>query len=118
MIINCSLNFIELTVDLTGLTKLPVGDQPTHIEEHTIDLIMEYVNNPNCIIILAVTSANVDMATSEALKIARNVDKNGDRILAVVPNQVGPHGRGNRSSRNVEWNGYSGNIKYHRTSKS
>ena len=44
---------------------------------------MQYTTNPNCII-LAVTAANTDMATSEALKIARDVDPDGRRTLAVV----------------------------------
>lgn len=38
---------------------------------------MSYISNPNCII-LAVTSANTDMATSEALKLAKVVDPDGE----------------------------------------
>ncbi|XP_051978806.1 dynamin-1-like protein isoform X1 [Xyrauchen texanus] len=75
---------VNLTlVDLPGITKVPVGDQPKDIELQIRDLILKYISNPNCII-LAVTAANTDMATSEALKVAREVDLDGRRTLAVV----------------------------------
>uniref|UniRef100_A0A3P9JYY3 Dynamin-1-like protein n=1 Tax=Oryzias latipes TaxID=8090 RepID=A0A3P9JYY3_ORYLA len=75
---------VNLTlVDLPGITKVPVGDQPQDIEIQIRDLILKHISNPNCII-LAVTAANTDMATSEALKVAREVDPDGRRTLAVV----------------------------------
>lgn len=70
-------------VDLPGLTKVPVGDQPQDIEQQIKDMICTYVNNPNSII-LAVSSANTDFSTSEALKLARDADPEGRRTLAVV----------------------------------
>ncbi|XP_048584387.1 dynamin-1-like protein [Nematostella vectensis] len=69
-------------VDLPGVTKVPVGDQPLDIEQQIRHLILQYISNPNSII-LAVTPANIDLATSEALKIAREVDPDGHRTLAV-----------------------------------
>ncbi|XP_008314083.1 dynamin-1-like protein isoform X1 [Cynoglossus semilaevis] len=79
-----SPHVVNLTlVDLPGITKLPVGDQPKDIELQIRDLILKHISNPNCII-LAVTAANTDMATSEALKVAREVDPDGRRTLAVV----------------------------------
>ncbi|XP_041834014.1 dynamin-1-like protein isoform X2 [Melanotaenia boesemani] len=79
-----SPNVVNLTlVDLPGITKVPVGDQPKDIEIQIRDLILKHISNPNCII-LAVTAANTDMATSEALKVAREVDPDGRRTLAVV----------------------------------
>uniref|UniRef100_A0A8C6UJY4 Dynamin-1-like protein n=1 Tax=Neogobius melanostomus TaxID=47308 RepID=A0A8C6UJY4_9GOBI len=63
--------------------SVPVGDQPKDIEIQIRDLILKHISNPNCII-LAVTAANTDMATSEALKVAREVDPDGRRTLAVV----------------------------------
>ncbi|XP_075998025.1 dynamin-1-like protein isoform X1 [Genypterus blacodes] len=79
-----SPHVVNLTlVDLPGITKLPVGDQPKDIEIQIRDLIVKYISNPNSII-LAVTAANTDMATSEALKVAREVDPDGRRTLAVV----------------------------------
>uniref|UniRef100_A0A8C2WG97 Dynamin-1-like protein n=1 Tax=Cyclopterus lumpus TaxID=8103 RepID=A0A8C2WG97_CYCLU len=79
-----SPHVVNLTlVDLPGITKLPVGDQPKDIELQIKELIFKYISNPNSII-LAVTAANTDMATSEALKVAREVDPDGRRTLAVV----------------------------------
>uniref|UniRef100_A0A3P9HLC5 Dynamin-1-like protein n=1 Tax=Oryzias latipes TaxID=8090 RepID=A0A3P9HLC5_ORYLA len=79
-----SPHVVNLTlVDLPGITKVPVGDQPRDIEIQIKELILKYISNPNSII-LAVTAANTDMATSEALKVAREVDPDGRRTLAVV----------------------------------
>ncbi|CAI9609400.1 unnamed protein product [Staurois parvus] len=79
-----SPNVVNLTlVDLPGMTKVPVGDQPKDIELQIRELILRYISNPNSII-LAVTAANTDMATSEALKIARESDPDGRRTLAVI----------------------------------
>ncbi|XP_075906873.1 dynamin-1-like protein isoform X2 [Nelusetta ayraudi] len=79
-----SPHVVNLTlVDLPGITKVPVGDQPKDIELQIRELIFKYISNPNSII-LAVTAANTDMATSEALKVAREADTDGRRTLAVV----------------------------------
>ncbi|CAI5795923.1 dynamin-1-like protein isoform X1 [Podarcis lilfordi] len=79
-----SPHVLNLTlVDLPGITKVPVGDQPDDIEVQVRDMILSYISNPNCLI-LAVTAANTDMATSEALKLARDVDPDGRRTLAVI----------------------------------
>ena len=43
---------------------------------------MTYAKNPNTII-LAVTSANVDLANSDSLKLAREVDPEGERTVGV-----------------------------------
>lgn len=75
---------VNLTlVDLPGITKVPVGDQPEDIEAQIKDLLVKYIENPNSII-LAVTAANTDMATSESLKLAKDVDPDGRRTLAVL----------------------------------
>lgn len=60
-------------------SQVPVGDQPKDIEVQIRELILHYIGNPNCII-LAVTAANTDMATSEALKVAREVDPDGQSV--------------------------------------
>ncbi|XP_059833992.1 dynamin-1-like protein isoform X2 [Hypanus sabinus] len=79
-----SPHVVNLTlVDLPGITKVPVGDQPRDIELQIKDLILRYISNPNSII-LSVTAANTDMATSESLKIAREADPEGRRTLAVI----------------------------------
>uniref|UniRef100_A0A4W5NZG7 dynamin GTPase n=1 Tax=Hucho hucho TaxID=62062 RepID=A0A4W5NZG7_9TELE len=54
-------------VDLPGITKVPVGDQPTDIEYQ-----------------LAVTPANMDLANSDALKLAKDVDPQGQRTIGVI----------------------------------
>lgn len=79
-----SPHVVNLTlVDLPGITKVPVGDQPEDIELQIRQLILQHISNPNAII-LAVTPANTDFATSEALKLARECDVDGRRTLAVV----------------------------------
>ena len=70
-------------VDLPGLTKIPIGDQPTDIERQTRNLISEYISKPNCII-LAVSPANVDLVNSESLKLARQVDPTGKRTVGIL----------------------------------
>lgn len=70
-------------VDLPGLTKIPIGDQPSDIEKQTRSLILEYISKPNCII-LAVSPANVDLVNSESLKLARQVDPTGKRTVGVL----------------------------------
>ncbi|XP_060516978.1 dynamin-1-like protein isoform X2 [Cylas formicarius] len=79
-----STKVVNLTlVDLPGITKVPVGDQPADIEQQIRELVTKYIANPNSII-LAVVTANTDMATSESLAIAKDVDPDGRRTLAVV----------------------------------
>ncbi|KAM6954332.1 dynamin-1-like protein [Aplochiton taeniatus] len=70
-------------VDLPGITKVPVGDQPEDIEAQVQDMILSFISNPNSLI-LAVSPANSDLATSDALKLAREVDTDGRRTLLVV----------------------------------
>ncbi|PFH52461.1 hypothetical protein AMATHDRAFT_74250 [Amanita thiersii Skay4041] len=79
-----SPNVLTLTlVDLPGLTKVPVGDQPRDIEKQIRDMLMKYISKPACII-LAVTAANTDLANSDGLKMAREVDPDGTRTIGVL----------------------------------
>ena len=79
-----SPNVLTLTlVDLPGLTKVPVGDQPRDIEKQIRDMLMKYITKPACII-LAVTPANTDLANSDGLKMAREVDPEGQRTIGVL----------------------------------
>lgn len=79
-----SASVVNLTlIDLPGITKVPVGDQPEDIESQIRQLVLKYICNPNSII-LAVVTANTDMATSESLKLSKDVDPDGRRTLAVV----------------------------------
>ncbi|KAG2137689.1 Dynamin central region-domain-containing protein [Suillus cothurnatus] len=79
-----SPDVLDLTlVDLPGLTKIPVGDQPSDIERQIRGLVVEYISKPNSVI-LAVSAANVDLANSDALKLARSVDPQGRRTIGVL----------------------------------
>ncbi|KAI0061990.1 hypothetical protein BV25DRAFT_1916294 [Artomyces pyxidatus] len=79
-----SPNVLTLTlVDLPGLTKVPVGDQPKDIEKQIRDMLNKYISKPACII-LAVTAANTDLANSDGLKLAREVDPEGTRTIGVL----------------------------------
>jgi len=60
-----------------------VGDQPDDIESQVKNLVLKYIQNPNSII-LAVSTANTDMTNSESLKLAKEVDSEGKRTLAVI----------------------------------
>ena len=79
-----SKDVVDLTlVDLPGITKVPIGDQPPDIEEQIMHLVRDYVESPSCII-LSVTAANTDLANSDSLKLAREVDPRGERTIGVV----------------------------------
>ncbi|KAI6130208.1 dynamin protein dnm1 [Pisolithus thermaeus] len=79
-----SPNVLDLTlVDLPGLTKIPVGDQPSDIERQIRNLVLDYVSKSNSVI-LAVSPANVDLANSDALKLARSVDPQGRRTVGIL----------------------------------
>ena len=63
-------------IDLPGMTKVPVGDQPPDIEMQIRGMILEFISKDSCLI-LAVSPANTDLANSDALKIAKEVDAQG-----------------------------------------
>jgi replication fork clamp-binding protein CrfC len=46
-------------------------------------MLMKYISKPSCII-LAVTGANTDLANSDGLKMAREVDPEGTRTIGVL----------------------------------
>uniref|UniRef100_A0A8B9HLH2 dynamin GTPase n=1 Tax=Astyanax mexicanus TaxID=7994 RepID=A0A8B9HLH2_ASTMX len=79
-----SPNVLNLTlVDLPGMTKVPVGDQPADIEHQIKEMLMQFVTKENCLL-LAVSPANSDLANSDALKIAKEVDPQGLRTIGVI----------------------------------
>ncbi len=81
-------------VDLPGLAKNPVGDQPTDIERRIRSLVHTYIRHPTCLI-LAVSPANVDLVNSDALEMARSVDPEGFRT-------IGAHSPGLSTNPNPE----------------
>lgn len=76
-----------------------MGDQPSDIERQIRNLVTEYISKPNrwvdgCrfplvtdmfqSVILAVSPANVDLANSDSLKLARSVDPQGRRTIGIL----------------------------------
>ncbi|KAM3597229.1 uncharacterized protein V6R79_001616 [Siganus canaliculatus] len=79
-----SPHVLNLTlIDLPGMTKVAVGDQPVDIEHQIRDMLMQFITKESCLI-LAVTPANTDLANSDALKIAKEVDPQGMRTIGVI----------------------------------
>ncbi|KAI9121231.1 hypothetical protein K1719_008264 [Acacia pycnantha] len=79
-----SPNVLDITlVDLPGITKVPVGDQPSDIEARIRTMIMSYIKTPTCLI-LAVTPANSDLANSDALQMAGVADPDGNRTIGII----------------------------------
>lgn len=77
------LSVLNLTlIDLPGMTKVPVGDQPADIEIQIRNMLLDFINKETCLI-LAISPANSDLANSDALKIAKEVDPQGRRISPV-----------------------------------
>jgi len=79
-----SPHVLNLTlIDLPGMTRLALPGQPHDIEDQIRNMLITFIQNDNCLI-LAVSPANSDLANSDALKIAREVDPQGLRTIGVV----------------------------------
>ncbi|XP_042028090.1 phragmoplastin DRP1E-like [Salvia splendens] len=79
-----SPDVVNLTlIDLPGLTKVAVEGQPDSVVEDIENMVRSYVEKPNCII-LAISPANQDIATSDAIKLSRDVDPSGERTFGVL----------------------------------
>jgi dynamin 1-like protein len=65
------------------MVKVPAQGQPPDIVKKIDDIIIEYISNENCLI-LAVTPANIDLVTSDALVMARSRDPLGKRTIGVL----------------------------------
>ncbi|XP_054729697.1 dynamin isoform X5 [Anastrepha obliqua] len=79
-----SPHVLNLTlIDLPGLTKVAIGDQPVDIEQQIKGMIFQFIRKETCLI-LAVTPANTDLANSDALKLAKEVDPQGVRTIGVI----------------------------------
>ncbi|WJX48126.1 dynamin GTPase [Trifolium repens] len=79
-----SPSVVNLTlIDLPGLTKVAVEGQPDSIVHDIENMVRSYIEKPNCII-LAISPANQDIATSDAIKISREVDPTGERTIGVL----------------------------------
>ncbi|KAG9333422.1 hypothetical protein JZ751_012682 [Albula glossodonta] len=70
-------------IDLPGIARVPVKGQPDDIGDQIKRLIMAFVKKTETIM-LVVVPCNVDIATTEALRMAQEVDPEGKRTLAVL----------------------------------
>lgn len=66
-----------------GLTKVAIEGQPASIVQDLEDMCKQYIKGDNAII-LAVSPANADLATSDALRLAKEVDPLGERTIGVL----------------------------------
>lgn len=79
-----SPHVLNLTlVDLPGITKVAVGDQPLDIEKRVRKVVLSFIEKPRCLI-LAVSAATSDLSTSDAIQLAKQVDPLGVRTLGVI----------------------------------
>ncbi|KAK9515669.1 hypothetical protein VZT92_026296 [Zoarces viviparus] len=70
-------------IDLPGITRVAVKGQPENIGDQIQRLIQKFITKQETISLVVVPS-NVDIATTEALKMAQDVDPDGDRTLGIL----------------------------------
>ncbi|XP_062213791.1 LOW QUALITY PROTEIN: putative dynamin-related protein 4A [Phragmites australis] len=70
-------------VDLHGITRVPVQGQPDDIYDQVTKIIKEYIS-PKESIILNVLPSTLDLPTCESIHMLQQVDRSGERTLAVV----------------------------------
>jgi GTPase SAR1 family protein len=79
-----SPNVLNLTlVDLPGLTKVATDGQSEELPAQIRAMVMEQIRPENSIV-LAISPANSDIANSDSLLIAREVDPKGVRTIGVL----------------------------------
>lgn len=69
-------------IDMPGLTKIALQGQNSNFPALIEDINKTYIQNPNSII-LAISPANVDVANSDALRLAKDFDPEGIRTIGV-----------------------------------
>ncbi|NXD07755.1 MX protein, partial [Nothocercus nigrocapillus] len=70
-------------IDLPGIARVAVGDQPEDIGDQIKNLLKNIISNKETLN-LVVVPCNVDIATTEALKMAQVVDPKGERTLGIL----------------------------------
>ncbi|XP_004429766.1 PREDICTED: interferon-induced GTP-binding protein Mx2 [Ceratotherium simum simum] len=70
-------------IDLPGIARVAVGNQPQDIGLQIKALIKKYIQRQQTIN-LVVVPCNVDIATTEALSMAQEVDPDGDRTIGIL----------------------------------
>ncbi|NXD24067.1 MX protein, partial [Spelaeornis formosus] len=70
-------------IDLPGIARVAVGDQPKDIGDQIKKLLRSMIGCKETVN-LVVVPCNVDIATTEALKMAQEVDPTGERTIGVL----------------------------------
>ncbi|KAK2862440.1 hypothetical protein Q5P01_001973 [Channa striata] len=70
-------------IDLPGIVRVAVKNQPVNIGDQIKRLIQKFITKQETISLVVVPS-NVDIATTEALKMAQEVDPDGERTLGIL----------------------------------
>ncbi|KFV45102.1 Interferon-induced GTP-binding protein Mx, partial [Gavia stellata] len=70
-------------IDLPGIARVAVGNQPKDIGEQ-IKMLLKKIIGCKETLNLVVVPCNVDIATTEALKMAQEVDPSGERTLGIL----------------------------------
>jgi len=79
-----SSKVVDITlIDLPGMVKIAVEGNPGDIEHKIRRMVFSYIEKPNALI-LAISPANLDLANSDALNVAKAVDPDGERTIGVI----------------------------------
>ncbi|NWW56007.1 MX protein, partial [Ifrita kowaldi] len=70
-------------IDLPGIARVAVGDQPKDIGDQIKMLLKRFIGCKETVN-LVVVPCNVDIATTEALKMAQEVDPSGERTIGIL----------------------------------
>ena len=70
-------------VDMPGLTKVATADQPASTVADIETMAKKFIVSKN-VVIVAVSAANADIATSDGVRVAKEVDPNSTRTLGVL----------------------------------
>ncbi|NXD35769.1 MX protein, partial [Copsychus sechellarum] len=70
-------------IDLPGIARVAVGDQPKDIGDQIKKLLKTMIGCKETVN-LVVVPCNVDIATTEALKMAQEVDPTGERTIGIL----------------------------------
>lgn len=69
-------------VDLPGYIQVEAADQPPVLKQKIREVCEKYLESPN--VILAISSADVDLANSAALRASKIADPKGERTIGVI----------------------------------
>ena len=70
-------------IDLPGIERIEIGYCPKNIEVIAQNIAKIYTDDP-LTIILCIIQANTDIFTSDSLRLAKEIDENGERTIGVL----------------------------------